>query len=131
MKVASTVALIAALAMTGLAACGSDDEDTSTTSSSPAADTAATGASGEDGASGESGAAGAPCPAADSPPTITDVTSYGANCAAIDDAIAKIGSVSEEFTLGEFKCARTDGSDVGGTWRCDGEGDYFTFEFSD
>jgi hypothetical protein len=124
MKLPLTAVLAAAVL--ALAACGDDDESASTTSSTEStADAGATGATGGDGSQGE------PCPGADSPPNITDVTSYGADCAAVEDAMAKIGSISTSFELGDFSCERESGSELAGTWRCDGEAAYFTFDFAD
>ena len=120
-------ALLAA-AVLALAACGDDDDESASTTSSTTettADEGATGATGTDGSQGE------PCPGADSPPNITDVTSYGADCAAVEDAMAKIGSIATSFELGDFSCERESGNELAGTWRCDGEASYFTFEFAD
>ena len=45
--------------------------------------------------------------------------------------MAKIGSISTEFKLGDFDCTRESGSEFAGIWRCDGAGGYFTFDFAD
>ena len=102
-----------ALCCLALAACGEDDEGT-TTPDSTAADAPAEA-----------------CPGADSPPNITNVTAYGTSCEAVEDAMAEIGSVSEEFVLGDFDCGRIKGNELAGTWECRGEANYFTFEFAD
>jgi hypothetical protein len=122
----AAVALSLLCAGSVLAACGDDDETTTTT------ETVTSGATGGDG-----GATGAGdfqperCPGADSPPNITNVTAYGANCAAVEDAMAKIGAVATRFKLGDFDCERTEGSELAGTWTCRGEATYFTFDFGD
>jgi hypothetical protein len=112
----------------GLAACGDDDD--SSEEATPAATTTDTTTP----ASGTSDAAdfpAEPCPGADSPPNIVNVTSYGTDCGAVEDAMAKLGSAEEEFRLGDFECAQLEGSSLGGTWECRGEASYFTFEFGD
>jgi hypothetical protein len=96
-----------------LAACG-DDEDATTTADPTPADAPAE-----------------RCPDADSPPNITNVTAYGTSCEAVEDAMARIGAVSEEFVLGDFDCGRIKGDELAGTWECRGEANYFTFEFAD
>ena len=45
--------------------------------------------------------------------------------------MAEIRSVSTEFRIGDFECARTSGSELSGTWECRGEASYFTFQFAD
>jgi hypothetical protein len=71
------------------------------------------------------------CPKAESPPNITQVISHGADCGAVEDAMAKLRSVSREFRIGDFECKRASGARLGGTWECRGEASYFTFEFAD
>jgi predicted small lipoprotein YifL len=120
-------ALLAA-AVLSLAACGDDEDEASTTTSQPTATTAGAGATG---ATGDGVAKGEPCTGAGSPPNITQVTSHGIDCAAVEDAMADIGSVSAKFKLGDFTCALESGEEVSGLWRCDGEAGYFTFAFGD
>ena len=124
----SALALILAAALS-FVACGDDDDETTASSTSSTtettADTGSTGATGADGAEAER------CPGADSPPNITSVTAYGADCADVEAAMAKIGSISTSFELGDFSCERTEGGELAGTWRCDGADGYFTFEFAD
>lgn len=127
MKLSLSALLVAALL--ALAACGDDNDDESagTTGGTPTTEEGVTGATGEDGETGD----GEPCPDADSPPNITAVTSYGADCAAVEDAMADIGPITESFQLGDFACEQTSGSELAGTWECRGEATYFTFEFGD
>lgn len=120
-------AILIALAL-ALAACGDDSEDEGETTSTTTVSEGATGASG---ASGEHGSEGAPCADAESPPNITAVTAYGADCETVEDAMAELGSVSANFELGDFDCKRTAGSELSGTWRCEGEAGHFTFQFAD
>ncbi|MGI9020323.1 MAG: hypothetical protein ACR2G3_06400 [Solirubrobacterales bacterium] len=122
----SAILIAAALA---LAACGGDDEGEATTTTTVSE--GATGATGASGASGEEGSEGAPCAEAESPPNITKVTAYGADCEAVEDAMGELGSVSTKFELGDFDCERTAGSELSGSWRCHGEAGYFTFQFAD
>ncbi len=110
-----------------LAACGDDDD--ATTASTTA--TESTGTEGATGATGGGSAESEPCPGADSPPNITNVTSYGVDCSAVEDAMSKIGSISTQFELSDFSCERTEGGELAGVWRCDGEAAYFTFDFAD
>ena len=135
--IASTAALLIALAALG---CGEDDEPESTSTTAPAATTA-------DGPTGAGGIetpttstttttenTGLPeerCDGAESPPNITEVLSYGADCGAVEDAMAEIQSVSTNFRIGDFECSRISGSELSGTWECRGEATYFTFEFAD
>ncbi len=111
-----------------LAACGDDDEDTTTTET---VTSGATGDGGDGGATGTGDFQPEKCPGADSPPNITNVTAYGADCAAVEDAMAKIGAVATSFRLGDFDCERSKGSELAGTWTCSGEATYFTFQFAD
>jgi hypothetical protein len=115
--------LVAALALAGVSACGDDDDD------APAAGTETTTTTTE--TVGETDFQPVPCPDADSPPNIVNVTSYGADCGAVEDAMDELRSVGREFRLGDFECARTSGTRLGGTWECRGEAAYFTFEFGD
>ena len=126
MRIAPSLALVLCCAV--LAACGDDDGEgeTAAGSTDPTTSTAAAGATG---ATGDF--QGEPCPAADSPPNITNVTAFGASCEAVEDAMAQIGSVATKFKLGDFSCERTKGSELAGTWTCSGEATYFTFEFAD
>jgi len=71
------------------------------------------------------------CQGAESPPNIVAVISYGADCGAVEAAMAELKSVSKEFRIGDFDCARISGAALGGTWECRGEASYFTFEFGD
>jgi len=131
MKRAAALAL--ALTSIALVACG-DDENTTTVTETITVISGATGDVGPTGptpTTGDTDFPAEPCPDADSPPNITEVTSYGTDCAAVEDAIAKIGPVTEEFRLGDFDCARTEGSELAGTWECKGEASYFTFKFAD
>ena len=126
------LALVFALASIALAACGDDDGSTTTVTETI---TVISGATGDVGpittTTGDTDFPAEPCPDADSPPNITEVTSYGTDCEAVEDAMAQIGPVSEEFKLGDFDCARTEGSELAGTWECKGEASYFTFKFAD
>src|SRR5688500_1665067 len=123
MKISLSALLVVALL--ALAACGDDNDEDETRA------TEATTTEGATGTTGEGGAQAEPCPGADSPPNITELTSYGLDCAAVEEAMADIGSVSTEFDLGDFSCSRESGSELSGTWRCDGEAGYFTFLFGD
>jgi hypothetical protein len=71
------------------------------------------------------------CRGAESPPNIVDVVSHGADCGAVEDAMAELRSVSTRFRIGDFECARVSGTSLGGTWECRGEASYFSFEFGD
>ena len=99
-----------------LAGCG-DDETTTVTVTEVAGD--------------QTGLPEERCREAESPPNIVDVISYGADCGAVADAMAEIGSVSTEFRIGDFQCSRVSGSELSGTWECRGEASYFTFQFGD
>ena len=121
------LALASAALLLGLAACG-DDDDSAAEPTSTAATTASTTASGT---SDSTDFPAEPCPGADSPPNIVNVTSYGADCGAVEDAMAELESVKEEFHVGDFDCAQIEGTSLGGTWECRGEATYFTFEFGD
>ena len=123
MRIASVLALVLCCAV--LAACGDDDGEGETAAGS----TETTTSTGATGATGDF--QGEPCPGADSPPNITNVTAFGASCAAVEDAMAQIGAVGTKFKLGDFSCERTKGSELAGTWTCSGEATYFTFEFAD
>ena len=125
------LALVFALASIALAACGDDDGSTTTVTETITVISGATGDVGPITTTGETDFPAEPCPDADSPPNITEVTSYGTDCEAVADAMAQIGPVSEEFKLGDFDCARTEGSELAGTWECKGEASYFTFKFAD
>jgi hypothetical protein len=122
MRALATAAVAAALVLGALVGCGDDEDDegggetTTTTVTQTGADT---------------DFQPQPCPGADSPPNIVDVTSYGADCAAVEDAMAELRSVGREFRIGDFDCARTSGTRLGGTWECRGEASYFTFVFGD
>jgi hypothetical protein len=131
MKLAPALALIALIASVGLAACGDDDEETTTAADTTTTETTEVGATGEEGATGESDFQPKACPGAASPPNITEVTSYGADCAAVEEAMAEIGAVKTRFSLGDFSCERTSGHELAGTWTCRGEATYFTFKFAD
>jgi hypothetical protein len=120
---------ILALAVLFFAACGDDDDET--TSSSTSTTTTSTEGAGATGATGSGDAEPEECADAASPPNITQVTSYGVDCAAVEDAMKQIGPVSAGFKLGDFDCKRESGSALSGTWRCNGEAGYFTFAFGD
>jgi hypothetical protein len=126
------IAAIACLILltTALAGCGDDNTAAppTVTVTETITPPAAEGATGEE---GETDFAAEPCPGADSPPNIAEVTSYGADCGAVEDAMSKVGSISREFTLGDFECSRVEGSSLAGTWECRGEASHFTFEFAD
>ena len=126
MKLTLTATLVAAVLV--LAACGDDNDDES---EGTAGSTETTTSEGATGATGTDGATAEPCPGADSPPNITNVNSYGIDCAAVEDAMAGIGSVSAKFKLGDFSCAIESGEELSGVWRCSGEAGYFTFAFGD
>ena len=116
------VAALALLAMLALAGCG-DDEDTTSTATTTVTETAT-----------DPYRTGFPeerCRGAESPPNIVEVISYGADCGAVEDAMAELESVSKSFRIGDFECSRTSGGRLGGTWECLGEASYFTFEFGD
>jgi len=110
-RIAAALALV--VCSTALVACGDEDE--------PAATTTATGLD----------AQAQPCPGADSPPNITEVTSYGTSCEAVEAALGEVGEISEEFVIGDFDCGRIEGDQLAGTWECRGEANYFTFKFAD
>jgi hypothetical protein len=110
---------LAALSVAALGACG-DDETTGTAETSPATTTTTDIAAGTE-----------RCTEAESPPNITNVVSHGTDCGAVADAMAEIRSVSREFRIGDFQCARVEGTRLSGTWECRGEANYFTFEFAD
>jgi hypothetical protein len=113
------VILIAALAALALAACGGDDEGAST---SPSTSTTS---------DSTGGLPKQRCRAAESPPNIVNVISHGADCGAVEAAMAELTQVRTKFRIGDFECARTSGGRLSGTWECRGEASYFTFEFGD
>jgi hypothetical protein len=125
MKKPLTVLL--ALAVLALAACGDDDDEPTSTATTTTTTTEA----GATGATGNGDAEGEECTDAGSPPNITAVTSYGVDCAAVEDAMKRIGSVKTSFQLGDFRCERESGGELSGVWRCNGEAGYFTFAFGD
>lgn len=118
---------LAAAALTS-AACGGDEGDTTSTTTATTTATVDTGATG---ATGEGDAKPEPCPDAGAEPNLGPVTSYGVDCAAVEDAMKEIGAVSAEFRLGDFDCERESGTELSGLWRCNGEAGYFTFAFGD
>ena len=109
---------LAALAAVAVAACGDDETTTTPATSTESSSTTTT--SGEE-----------RCAEAESPPNIVNVISHGADCGAVADAMAEIRSVSREFRIGDFQCARVKGTRLSGTWECRGEANYFTFDFGD
>lgn len=74
-----------------------------------------------------------PCPGADSPPNITQVTAFNElSCDEVEAAMDEIGAISESFEIGQFGCGRISGGEFGGTWECaDFDGRYFRFDFAD
>jgi hypothetical protein len=120
---------LAAVAVGALAACGDEDQTSAaggeptitTTEESTVSTTTITG----------TGLPKERCEGAESPPNIVDVISHGADCGAVEAAMADLESVSKEFRIGDFQCARTSGGPLGGSWECRGEASYFTFEFGD
>ena len=136
--ITSAAALLIALGAFG---CGDEDEPESRSTTAPAATTANEGATGSTGIETPTTSTtstientGLPeerCDAAESPPNITEVLSYGADCGAVEDAMAEIQSVSESFRIGDFECTRISGGELSGTWECRGEATYFTFQFAD
>jgi hypothetical protein len=136
-KPLTTLFCIAAAAL-ALAACGDDETTTTVTStetvSAPASTTASTVPEATTSSTTDEHDTGLPeerCRGAESPPNIVEVISYGADCGAVEEAMAEIQSVSRSFRIGDFQCTRTGGSALSGTWECRGEASYFTFEFGD
>lgn len=127
-------ALLASLAL-ALGACG-DDETTTVTETETVTTTTTAEAETTDETTTEETTTDAdfpevPCPGAESPPNITAVISRGIDCAAVEDAIAELQSVSRKFRIGDFFCERVSGGRLGGSWECLGEAGFFTFEFGD
>ena len=120
----AAAAIAAALALGALSGCGDDEDDEGGGETAPTTVT-------ESQTGADTDFQPQACPGADSPPNIVEVTSYGADCAAVEDAMAELRSVGREFRLGDFECARTSGTRLGGTWECRGEASYFTFVFGD
>lgn len=133
------LALAAALALVAVSACGDDESTTVTTTVTETAADTTTDTDGDtttdtpppDLTTESTDFEPRPCPGADSPPNITNVTSYGADCEAVEAAMAKLRTVSKMFRLGDFECFRLSGNRLGGIWECRGEASFFTFEFGD
>ena len=150
MRFRSAIALVAAALVIG--GCGSDDEDQpggesesstttsqattteSTTSTTEPTSTVETTTTTEATTTSTEDTTGLPkqrCRGAESPPNIVDVISYGADCGAVEAAMAELQSVAREFRIGDFECARVSGVALSGVWECRGEASYFTFVFGD
>jgi hypothetical protein len=124
-----TLALITCMALSLAVAGGCGDEDKPETTTTADATTPTTTTSTTTAA--DTDFQPEPCPGADSPPNIVDVTSYGTDCGAVEDAMAELRGVSREFRIGDFECSRTEGMALSGKWKCRGEASYFTFTFGD
>jgi hypothetical protein len=107
-----------------LAACGDDDEGDGAGTVTTTTEDVTT-------VTDDTGLPEERCPEAESPPNITNVISYGADCGAVADAMAQIQSVSRQFRIGDFECTRVEGTRLSGVWECRGEASYFTFTFAD
>ncbi len=141
--------LVVALAALAIAACGADEETTGTAGTDPATTSTDATTSTETTTTSTSESTttttepttttttdenGLPlerCKDAESPPNIVNVISHGADCGAVAAAMDEIKSVSSEFRIGDFLCARVSGSELSGVWECRGEASFFTFDFGD
>ncbi len=106
-------------------------ESTTTTESTITASTTVESTTDSGGISDTTGLPKERCRGAERPPNIVDVIAYGADCAAVEATMAELQSVSREFRIGDFDCARVSGIAISGIWECRGEASYFTFTFGD